>query len=148
MMRVLIPINSRLVSYTESYTRTRFEDVLANRQCTWTANALRKPGIAPSAPSYLHIFNFYFLDCYAELPSAERVRSNWQNNIPGCSSFGSKVPPSSEQSVRRQRVNSLQTARREELLVDSVNLAEGVGIAVTARASERITPPNRSVSAK
>ena len=46
------------------------------------------------------------------------------------------------------RVNSIQTARREELLVDSVNLAEGAGIAVTARASERITPPNRSVSAK
>jgi hypothetical protein len=63
-------------------------------------------------------------------------------------SFGSKVPTSSEQSNRTQRVNPLQTARREELRVDSVNLAEGGGMAVMARASERITPPNRSVSAK
>ena len=63
-------------------------------------------------------------------------------------SFGSKVLTSSEQSIRTQRVNSLQTARREELRVDSVNLAEGGGMAIMARASERITPPNRSVSAK
>src|SRR6266478_10041148 len=40
-------------------------------------------------------------------------------------SFGSKVPTSSEQSIRTQRVNSLQTARREGLRIDSVNLAEG-----------------------
>src|SRR5882724_6269379 len=65
-----------------------------------------------------------------------------------CTSFGSKVPTSSEQNIRTQRVNSLQTGRRKELRIDSVNLAEGGGMAVMARASERITPPNRSVSAK
>ena len=66
----------------------------------------------------------------------------------GCPSFGSKVPTSSEQSIRTQRVNSLQTVRWEELRIDSVNLAEGGAMAVMVRASERITPPNRSVSAK
>ena len=67
----------------------------------------------------------------------------------------SGLPVIREQSADEQRaehqnrrVNSLQTARREELRIDSVNLAEGGGMAVVARASERITPPNRSVSAK
>ena len=47
--------------------------------------------------------------------------------VKSTTSFGSKVPTSSEQSIRTQRVNSLQTGRREELRIDSVNLGEGGG---------------------
>lgn len=81
--------------------------------------------------------------------SDERIAFTDDDAILFQPSSGSKVPPSSEQSIRKQRVNSIQTARRKELCVDSsVNLAEGGGMVVMARASERMTPPNRSVSAK